>query len=203
MANQVLNVYDTASQAELAGLYDDWASSYDSDLDGMGGPTEAVSMLEQCLTPDSRILDAGCGTGVIGQLLGQKGFQCVDGLDLSAGMLDRARQKNCYRSLYQCALGDSLDIADNSYDAVVIVGVFVRGHVGSNAFHELIRITRPGGYIVFTLRPEFRAGTDFQQTMDALEQAGHWHLKQVTDPFSGRFKAHPEVNLQVWVYQVA
>ncbi len=202
MVNQVLNVYETSSKEELAGLYDDWADSYDADLDGMGGPNEAVSMMEQYLTLDSRILDAGCGTGVVGHLLGSKGYRQVDGLDLSQGMLDQARRKNCYRNLYQAALGESLELADDSYDAVVIVGVFVRGHVGSSALHELIRITRPGGYLFFTLRPEFRIDTDFQSTMDALEQAGHWQLKHVTEPFSGRFKAHPEVDLQVWVYQV-
>jgi SAM-dependent methyltransferase len=202
MVNQVLNVYATASKEELAGLYDDWADSYDADLDGMGGPGEAVSTLEQYLTPDSRILDAGCGTGVVGQLLAGKGYRQVDGLDLSPGMLDRARRKNCYRNLYQAALGEPLAMADDSYDAVVVVGVFVRGHVGSNAFDELIRITRPGGYLFFTLRPEFRVDTDFQSTMDALAHAGQWRFVHVTEAFSGRFRAHPEVNLQVWVYQV-
>ncbi len=202
MSNQVYNVYDTASKEELANLYDDWAGSYDSDLDGMGGPAEAVTLLADYLDKDARLLDAGCGTGIVGQLLHQQGFNNVDGLDLSAGMLDAARQKNCYRQLYQQALGESLDFADDTYDGVVIVGVFVRGHVDSKAFAELIRVTRPGGYIVFTLRPEFHAGTDFQPTMESLEQSGTWQRIRVTEPFSGRFKAHPEVNLQVWVYQV-
>jgi ubiquinone/menaquinone biosynthesis C-methylase UbiE len=202
MANQVLNVYETSSKDELARLYDDWADSYDADLDGMGGPAEAVALMAEYVSLDSRILDAGCGTGVVGQLLAGKGFRQVDGLDLSVGMLDEARKKNCYANLYQQALGETLDMTDDQYDAVSIVGVFVRGHVGSNAFEELIRITRPGGFIVFTLRPEFRTQTDFHVTMDALEASGKWQLKQVTEPFSGRFKAHPEVNLQVWVYQV-
>ncbi|MGI9212714.1 MAG: class I SAM-dependent DNA methyltransferase [Methylococcaceae bacterium] len=202
MANQVLNVYETSSKDELARLYDDWADSYDADLDGMGGPAEAVALMAHHLSLDTRILDAGCGTGVVGQLLGGRGFRQVDGLDLSAGMLEEARKKNCYANLYQQALGETLDMTDDQYDAVAIVGVFVRGHVGSNAFEELIRITRPGGFIFFTLRPEFRAQTDFHVTMDALEASGKWQLKQVTEPFSGRFKAHPEVSLQVWVYQV-
>lgn len=202
MANQATNVYETASKEELAGLYNDWANSYDTDLEGMGGPEEAVTCMAQYLGQTAKVLDAGCGTGIVGQLLAERGFGNIDGLDLSSGMLEEAGKKNCYTKLYQCALGEPLDMADDAYDAVVIVGVFVRGHVTSSAFDELIRITRPGGYIVFTLRPEFRETTDFKPAMEQLENSGIWKFIEVTQPFSGRFRLHPEVNLQVWVYQV-
>ena len=202
MSNQVYNVYDTKSPEELAKLYDDWATSYDSDLEGMGGPSEAVTMMKRYVPVEARILDAGCGTGVVGHLLHEQGYQQVEGLDLSKGMLDEASRKNCYTQLHQQALGGALDFPDNHYDAIVIVGVFVRGHVSSSAFNDLIRITRPGGHIFFTLRPEFYAATDFKPNMEALEKAGLWQLAEVSEPFSGRFKAHPEVNLQTWAYRV-
>ena len=83
-----------------------------------------------------------------------------------------------------------------------IVGVFVRGHASSRAFAELIRITKPGGYIIFTLRPEFYVATDFKATMRSLAEAGRWRLVETTEPFDGRYKHFPGINLQVWVYEV-
>ena len=98
-------------------------------------------------------------------------------------------------------MGETLNFADATFDAIIIIGVFVMAHVRSNAFDELLRITKPDGFIVFTLRPEFYENTDFKPTMEALEKEGRWKLENVTEPFHGRFKAHPEVNLQVWIYR--
>jgi ubiquinone/menaquinone biosynthesis C-methylase UbiE len=202
MTQHVYAVFEAANQQELAERYDQWAASYESDLDGMGGPLEAIERFVKYVAPTSRILDAGCGTGLIGQLLAERGFQVIEGLDLSAGMLAEASKKNCYSALYQQALGETLEFRDASFDAIISVGVFARGHAPSQSFDELIRITKPGGPIIFTLRPEFYANTDFQMTMDALEKKGCWRLTEVSEPFDGRFKAHPDVNLQVWVYTV-
>lgn len=195
-------VFEAANKEELAASYDKWAASYDSDLVGQGGPNEAVAELKKyVVSPNARILDAGCGTGIVGQLLAEKGYTNLEGLDLSAGMLEQAALKKCYSALHQKALGEPLDFADATFDAVIIIGVFVMAHVGSHAFAELLRITKPEGHIIFTLRPEFYENTDFKSTMERLEKEGLWQKVDVTEPFHGRFKLHPEVNLQVWIYQ--
>lgn len=195
-------VFTATNQEELAASYNQWATSYDSDLADQGGPSEAVAELAKYVEKTARILDAGCGTGVVGQRLAEQGYVNLEGLDLSTGMLQQAREKNCYGNLYQQALGEPLDFADATFDAVTVVGVFVMAHVRSNAFDELLRITKPNGHIIFTLRPEFYASTDFKPKMEALEKEGRWQLVNVTEPFHGRFKLHPEVYLQVWVYKV-
>lgn len=202
MTSCVEAVFLTTNEQELAEQYDKWAASYESDLGGHAGPAEAV---EQCciyVPRSARILDAGCGTGLVGGLLAEQGYSNLEGLDLSPGMLQEARKKNCYNALYQQALGEPLDFPDACFDAIVIIGVFVMAHARSHSFDELIRITKPGGHIIFTLRPEFYVNTDFKAKMDALAAAGRWSQIKVTEPFHGRFKAHPEVNLQVWVYAV-
>ena len=196
-------VFDATNNEELAASYDKWAALYDSDLANQGGPGEAVAELMKYVAPNAKILDAGCGTGVVGQLLAEQGYTNLEGLDLSAGMLEQAALKKCYSALHQQALGENLNFADATFDAVIIIGVFVMAHVRSNAFDELLRITKPNGHIVFTLRPEFYENTDFKSTMQNLEKDGRWKLVNVTEPFHGRFKLHPEVNLQVWVYQTA
>ena len=51
-------------------------------------------------------------------------------------------------------LGDKLDYETGEFDAVISVGVFTLGHAPSSSFDELIRITKSGGHIVFSLRTD-------------------------------------------------
>jgi amino acid adenylation domain-containing protein len=195
-------VFQSRNPEELASRYDEWAASYDEDMGDHGGPAETVEALARYVSAEARILDAGCGTGLGGQLLAAKGFVHPDGLDLSAGMLREAAKKSCYKALHRQALGEPLDLPTAEYDAVMVVGVFARAHAPSSSLPELIRVTKPGGYIVFTLRPEFMMGTDFKATLERLTASGLWRLIETTEPFDGRYKEFPGINLQVWVYQV-
>jgi ubiquinone/menaquinone biosynthesis C-methylase UbiE len=195
-------VFEARNAAELAARYDEWASSYEADMDDHAGPPEAVETLTRYVSPDARILDAGCGTGLAGQLLAARGYRHIEGLDLSAGMLAEAARKGCYAALHRQVLGEALDFPDAVFDAAIVVGVFARAHAPSSSLHELVRVTRPGGHIIFTLRPEFYLSTDFKNTMTALAAAGRWRLKETTEPFDGRYQHFPGINLQVWVYQV-
>ncbi len=169
----------------------------------MAVPPKRSQYSHAMLSPEARILDAGCGTGLGAQFLAAKGFGHTDGLDLSAGMLREAAKKGCYKALHRQALGEPLDLPTAEYDAVMVVGVFARGHAPSSSLSELIRVTRPGGYIAFTLRPEFLMGTDFKDTLERLTVSGQWRLiEDPANPSDGRYKEFPGINLQVWVYQV-
>jgi len=195
-------VFESQNSEELATRYDEWAVSYEADMGDHGGPAETVAVLARYVSPEARILDAGCGTGLGGELLAARGFTHLDGLDLSAGMLREAARKGCYTALHRQALGEPLDLPTAEYDAVMVVGVFARAHAPSRSLFELIRITKPGGYVIFTLRPEFMIGTDFKDTLEHLTDSGRWRPIETTEPFEGRYKDFPGINLQVWVYQV-
>ena len=130
------------------------------------------------------------------------GITSLEGLDISPGMLDEARKKQCYTALHEQDLSRPLALSDGTFDAVVSVGVFVRSHAPSSCFDELIRITRPGGHIVFTLRPEFHAVSDFKDKLEDLTNDGRWLWLETGEPFNAGFKDFPEVTLQIWVYQV-
>lgn len=116
-------------------LYADWAASYDADtLEGMGyvAPVIAARALSEALegdASDARILDAGCGTGLVGAELARRTQAEIDGIDLSPGMLEEAARKEVYRTLAEADMTAALDLPDNSYDGVVSVGVFTSGHV--------------------------------------------------------------------------
>lgn len=47
----------------------------------------------------------GCGTGLVGQYLKERGFKSIVGVDASAGMLEKARTKESYSELHELFLG--------------------------------------------------------------------------------------------------
>ena len=87
--------------------------------------------LELGIQRESKILDIGAGTGVVGQLLSANGYQNVDALDGTPKMLEIAKQKKCYKSfiISYVASDIRLPIEDNTYDVVIMSGVFCPGHI--------------------------------------------------------------------------
>jgi len=55
----------------------------------------AIAVLGKDLTQISA-LDMGCGTGMVGASLKARGVGEIIGVDASAGMIEVAKQKNCY-----------------------------------------------------------------------------------------------------------
>jgi SAM-dependent methyltransferase len=96
-----------------------------------------------------------------------------------------------------------LGFETDAFDAVISVGVFTLGHAPPYAFDELMRITKPGGFIVFSLRTDVYRDNGFKEYQSGLEAAGKWKLAEVTDPFQPLPKGEPEVYHQIWAYQVS
>ncbi|NEP52884.1 MAG: class I SAM-dependent methyltransferase, partial [Moorea sp. SIO3C2] len=162
-----------------------------------------VDLTLRYVSKNALILDAGAGTGTMGQWLHEEGYQNLVGIDLSEGMLAEAKKKNVYTKLCQMVLGESLGFATATFDAVTLCGVFTYGHAPSSSFDELIRVTKPEGYIIFTLRPDFYKSSDFQDKMAALEAQGKWQLTELGDRYQAESKGQPDMYLQTWVYQVS
>lgn len=197
-------VYSSRNNNELAERYDQWAKDYDVDLDeefGWLGPQRAVEFFVQYVPANARILDAGAGTGLVGALLAKRGYSDLIAMDLSHGMLEEARKKNAYREFHRMVLGEPLDYPTDSFDAVISVGVLTVGHAPASSFDELVRITSPGGYIIFSLRPDVYRDSGFKEKQDSLEAAREWKLVEVSEEFQPLPKAEPDVYHQVWAYQ--
>ncbi len=184
--NKALNkVYTAKNHDELMGAYKDWASEYDNDtVDRFGYVAHIASAdaLDQALdSKEKHILDAGCGTGLVGEELIKRGYRRIDALDYSKEMLDEARQKRIYRSHIQADLSKTLDIPTDKYDAVVCTGTFTYGHVKADAFSELVRITKPGGVICFTIREGAYQEYGYRDKMIRLEKDNTWELMGMHD----------------------
>lgn len=198
-------VYGSNNNRELEERYDQWASEYDQDLDEVfawNAPQNGASALAKVVSPDAAVLDAGAGTGLVGKCLADAGFTNMAAMDLSLGMLEEARGKNVYTSFHQMTLGETLGFETGQFDAVVSIGVFTLGHAPVEGFDELVRVTRAGGYIVFSLRTDM-VDDGFQAYFRKLEDEGKWKLVEATEPFQPLPKGEPEVFHQIWTYQVA
>jgi predicted TPR repeat methyltransferase len=136
---------------EALDVYRDWACDYDRDvadeLKFIGGSRIAELLAQDLAERTARIIDLGCGTGLVGEELKARGFSSLHGLDLSPEMLSVARQKALYRKTFRANMLQPLDFADGSYDAAVSAGTFTTGHVDATALPEVFRIIRPGGLL--------------------------------------------------------
>ena len=204
--NRVQWIYSSRNNEELAERYDDWAKDYDTDLEQdfeWAGPQRAAEVFAKHVPKDGRILDAGAGTGLVGKFLSENGYSQLVAMDLSRGMLEEARKKNVYQEFHQMVMGEPLGFSPDHFDAVVSVGVLTVGHAPASSLDELIRITRPGGYVVFSLRPDVYETGGFKEMQAELERAGKWQLAEESEKFQPLPKGEPEVYHQVWAYRVS
>ena len=166
--------YALADADEARALYDEWAERYDADLtdtsQGYVAPTVAAETVAGIAGVDGEILDAGCGTGLVGVALADLGARTIDGVDLSPGMLGQAKATGVYRRLAPADLSRALPVPADSYDVVVCVGTLTHGHVGPGAFGEFVRLTRPGGAIVATVLDDIWDSGGYRAEVDRLAQ---------------------------------
>ena len=198
-------VYDAANFDELADRYDKWAKEYDDDIQNIFGnvsPKKIVDVVSKYVSFDAKLLDVGAGTGLVGGFLRQRGYVNLDALDISKKMLEEASKKGIYHTLYQKILGADLELPTNFYDAIIAKGVFAPNHASSNAFDELVRITKPGGYIIFTIRVDYYEESNFKDKLSSLEVSKSWNLVEMTEKFACWPKATLDILYRIWVYQV-
>lgn len=135
-------------------LFDDYAGRFDKHLAGglKYRVPRRVAEIVRTRHPERNVdvLDLGCGTGLTGVYLGGVGGTLV-GVDLSAGMIERARQHGIYTRLRHGDLRDELrDSAASSYDYVIANDVFI--YVGdlTEVIPAAYRALRAGGALIFS-----------------------------------------------------
>ncbi|MDJ1169194.1 methyltransferase domain-containing protein [Roseofilum sp. BLCC_M154] len=219
---ETLNSFDAIKEAhklsgkpdEIKDYYDQWSKNYDHDVENEEycGPeyiTAYFDLLPKKLgkflnlrDPEIEILDAGCGTGLVGVALRRKGYKNIDGFDISSGMVEAAEKTDCYRNLEggaECDLTGQIEYyADNQYDASISCGVFTLGHVPPTAVEEMIRFTKPGGLVVVSTRKSYYDSTNFQQVCDRLQ--AEKKVKLVSSIIDGPYIA--EEGAHYWAFEV-
>ncbi len=198
--------YRAADRETLTATYDRWSASYDADMLLTGYLHYAVLMgLVGRYVPrkDAAILDAGVGTGALGSLLNVLGYNNLSGLDMSEGMLARARERKCYADLRQAVLGETLDFVDESFDAIISTGTFTEGHAPASAFDELVRILETDGVLIFTIAAMVWDDKGFKSKLDGFVATGVLKLIEVTQPYQPMpySPAESHVTTRAYVYR--
>ena len=174
-----LDLREEKNDEKIKLVYEEWAQNYDSDNDHLLGTVsqpQCVKLVARELEDkDAQVIDVGCGTGLVGKHLKAFGFNSFDGIDISEGMLEVAKTRG-YRKLFLGSLNKNLPINDNIYDVTFCVGVFTHGHVKSDRVSELIRITKPGGLICFTVNEGVFEEYDFKNTIVTYEKEKKWEV---------------------------
>ncbi|KAL2814465.1 S-adenosyl-L-methionine-dependent methyltransferase [Aspergillus granulosus] len=169
---------NASSKEACMAMYDQWATSYNSDLADASQDYVAPILTAQAalqLNNNSRptVLDAGCGTGLVGQALTKGSVMVIDGADLSPAMLKIAHETGVYRDLILADLTQPIDRPDESYDVVTCCGTFTRGHVGPDpALREFLRVVKKGGTIVATVLHEIWLSGGYKAEVEKLVAEG-------------------------------
>ncbi len=174
--------YSVKSPADNRDLYARWADSYDtlfvqqheydyhntvSDVYlQAGGTTELV-------------LDVGCGTGLVGVALRQRGVTEVHGVDLSAAMLAKAAEKRTidgepvYARLQEADLTATIEVPDFTYPGLITAGTFTHGHLGPDSLNEVVRMCSRGALLAIGVNAElFNAEGGFGEWLAFAEESG-------------------------------
>ncbi len=175
----------TTDSRAVQSYYDDWADRYDETLAEWQyrAPEDASDLLAPHLGDGARVLDVGCGTGLLASALCKHGNYPVDGIDISAESLHLAEQRGDYAQLLHHDLQDiPLPVQDNAYDAAASVGVLTYIEDAEALLRDLCRCVRPGGVITFTQRTDLWQERAFPETIARLERDGLWVNHHISPP---------------------
>ena len=163
-------VYNEKSSYRLKNHYKIWANNYDQDLIDWGYAYR--KQLKKIITKDikiskkSKILDAGCGTGLVAETLTKMSFNNIIGLDYSIDMLKVAKTKKIYKKLLHESLSKKTSLRSNQFDVVLCTGVLTSGHVGAKSINELVRITRGNGYLLLSIAESIYEKLGFKREIE-------------------------------------
>jgi SAM-dependent methyltransferase len=118
-----------------------------------------------------RVLDAGCGTGVVAVSAARMGAQ-VSGIDITAKLLERARENASIAGVdidWQEADVEELPFPDAHFDIVLSQFAHMFAPRPSVAVGEMLRVLKPGGSIAFcTWPPELLVGSTLSLALSYL-----------------------------------
>ena len=173
---------------------------------GWPDPEEIATMVKELSkgqnVGDLRVLDLGCGTGLVGEQLAKIGFKHIVGLDISEGMLQIAANKGCYENLEEYTLGDPDNFPAhlrNKFDYVVCSGVINNNHLDYKLFEEMTIAMKKGGIACFAARFSYMGNFWYNETLAEMEAENRWKQIKTKDFFKydklmesvGRFAKTP------------
>jgi predicted TPR repeat methyltransferase len=144
-----------ASNDYVRASFDQFAASFDRALLRLEyrAPQLVGEALSDIMGPEAMqldILDAGCGTGLLADVIRPVARRLV-GVDLSPQMIERARSRNSYDELHVSELGEFCRSRPRQYDAIVSADTLVYFGALEEVLDAMARALRLSGHLVFTV----------------------------------------------------
>ena len=180
VTNNKIPIYQLKSKEKVLDYYVNWTKEEQFNKDmiewNYQAPQNTVKLFDQHTTNKNiNILDAGCGSGLVGIELQKYGYTKITGVDFSQEMLSLIPQ-SIYQKLELIDLNEKLKYKDNLYDAITCVGTFTYGHVKAHALNELIRVIKKDGLICFTINEGIYLEYQFDKKMEQLSNDNLWQI---------------------------
>jgi len=148
--------------------------------------------------PDARILEIGCNRGYLLHALQESGYRKLEGVDLSPGEVDLARELTGLEGLHA---GDAVDLLrqrEGAYDAIVFKAVLE--HVPREGLEPFLgavaRALAPGGVVLCEVPNMDWYAAAHERFMDVTHETGYTpeSLKQVFELYFDSVKIAPVVD---------
>ena len=136
-----------------------------------------------------RVLDVGCGTGVIEAELQATSEAVITGLDIDLARLQLAVRTTAGMRPIGLVQGDGLQLplASASYDICLCHYLLLWLPDPLQAVREMVRVTRPGGSVLILAEPDYGGRIDYPTELALLgEQQAAALRRQGADPGLGR-----------------
>lgn len=166
------------SPGYVRALFDQYAGRFDAALVGglgysapqaLGDAVESLGGARRF----RRLVDLGCGTGLIGEALRSR-CATLTGVDLSPAMLDMARRKGVYDQLAVADMTQWLGCEpDHAADLVVAADAFVYLADLGAVCRTIARVLEPGGLLAFTVETHAADGVMLGPKLRYAHGAGH------------------------------
>ncbi|MBL6609563.1 MAG: methyltransferase domain-containing protein, partial [Rhodobacteraceae bacterium] len=186
MTTTYLDKIYSADSADLRPFYAQWAQSYDQEVGENGYVTPlriAEALARHVKDLSIPILDYGCGTGVSGQAFQEAGFLTIDGVDISAEMLEVAAQKKIYRRLEVFAPEIGPNVKLGAYQIIAAVGVIGAGAAPLAVLDKMMALLAPKGLLVFSFNDHTLEDPAYDGLVEDYVKQGQavLHLKEYGD----------------------
>lgn len=165
------------SSDEVVGRYDSWVGDYERDVRSWGYtlPERIAEGLVSTIgsSGTGTVLDAGCGTGLVGQAIRANGLgHRLVGTDVSVASLHSADDRTIYSALVAADISAGLPFVAQSFAAIACGGVLTYVPDTEAALREFLRLVAPGGVVVVSQRTDLWAERDCDAVMQRLQTTG-------------------------------
>jgi predicted TPR repeat methyltransferase len=171
-----------ADDEYVAKYFDTFADNFDENLAELGyqAPSLLCERVARVLGSQAcvDILDAGCGTGLCGPLL-RPLARTLAGVDLSPGMVEKARAREVYDELIVQELSAFMRSRPGAFDVVVSADTLVYFGALEEPLVAARECLRPGGWLLFSLERLDPDETDYRLQPHGRYSHGETYVRQV------------------------